>query len=369
MSNKKQSMKLGNHINDRIGEFLVGHLDSYIFDELSDDFLKKNGFFEILSGVPVPVRKDDMVNLSIKKICINMAFVIGCDANFRYRDNYIEFIKLNYGLDFGMYLVQEGVDVAEKNDFDYACIMFRAAFLINPENVDAIYCYGRACADAYQKGGSEAFVGAFKAEAIEAFEKTTLKRPDFKEGFYYLGYAYMNLGLYIKAKLTFEEFKTLAEKELAELSNSDEPGAETKEDLMSVIKEADDWISQLEEPVKIEEGYNMVMSGRYSEGIEILSQYTGREEYKTFWPMWYYLGVAYKEIDMQDMAEAAFISVLRVSPSNLYAMEELVHLYKSQGRSDMAEKYENKMALVQENIEKDRSDAKEMKSQDKNTLS
>lgn len=56
-------MKLGNHINDRIGEFLVGHLDSYIFDELSDDFLKKNGFFEILSGVPVPVRKDDMVNL------------------------------------------------------------------------------------------------------------------------------------------------------------------------------------------------------------------------------------------------------------------------------------------------------------------
>ena len=244
--------------------------------------------------------------------------------------------------------------------------MFRAAFLINPENVDAIYCYGRACADAYQKGGSEAFVGAFKAEAIEAFEKTTLKRPDFKEGFYYLGYAYMNLGLYIKAKLTFEEFKTLAEKELAELSNSDEPDAETKEDLMSVIKEAEDWISQLEEPVKIEEGYNMVMSGRYSEGIEILSQYTGREEYKTFWPMWYYLGVAYKEIDMQDMAEAAFISVLRVSPSNLYAMEELVHLYKSQGRSDMAEKYENKIALVQENAEKDRADAEEMAAQDNN---
>ena len=56
-------------------------------------------------------------------------------------------------------------------------------------------------------------------------------------------------------------------------------------------------------------------------------------------------------------------------PSASIAMEELVHLYKSQGRSDMAEKYENKIAIVQENIEKDRSDAKEMKSQDKNTLS
>ena len=268
-----------------------------------------------------------------------------------------------------MYLVQEGVEVAEKNDFDYACIMFRAAFLINPENVDAIYCYGRACADAYQKGGSEAFVGAFKAEAIEAFEKTTLKRPDFKEGFYYLGYAYMNLGLYIKAKLTFEDFKALAEKELSELRDSDEQDAETKGDLMSVIKEAEDWISQLEEPVKIEEGYNMVMSGRYQEGIDILSKYTDREEYKTFWPMWYYLGVAYKEIDMQDMAEAAFISVLRVSPSNLYAMEELVHLYKSQGRNDMATKYENKIALVQENAEKDRADAKEMEAQENNSLS
>ena len=77
MNNQNQNTESVNQINDRIGEFLVGHLESYIFDELSDDFLKKNGFFEILSGVPVPVRKDDMVNLSIKKICINMAFVIG----------------------------------------------------------------------------------------------------------------------------------------------------------------------------------------------------------------------------------------------------------------------------------------------------
>lgn len=369
MSNQNNNMESTNQINDRIGKFLVGHLDSFIFDELSDNFLKKNGFFEILSGVPVPVRKDDMVDLSIKKITINMAFVIGCDPNFKYRDNYIEFIKLNYGLDFGMYLLQEGVEAAEKNDFDFTCIMSRAAFLINPDNVDAIYCYGRACSDSYKNGGSEAFVGAFKAEAIEAFEKTTLKRPNFKDAFYYLGYAYMNLGLYIKAKLTFEEFVKIAEEDIIELREEEQLVPEEYEMIKGWIKEVEEWISKLEEPVKIEEGYNMVMSGRYREGIDILSQYTDREEYKTFWPMWYYIGVAYKELDMSDMAEAAFISVLRVSPSNLYAMEELVHIYKSQGRSDMVEKYENKIALVKENAEKDRADAEEIKTQNDSNLS
>lgn len=356
-----------NQINDRIGQFLIGHLQNYIFDELSDNFLEKNGFTGILSGVPVPVRKDDMVDLSIKKICINMAFVMGCDVNFKYRDNYVSFILKNYGPDFGRYLLQEGIDGASKNDYDFACIMFRAALLIDTENVDAIYCYGRACSDAYARGGSEDFVGAFKAEAIEAFEKTTLKRPDFREAYYYLAYAYMNLGLYIKAKLTFEEFKTLTERVL---DNPDSGSSmENPDELKKAVREADEWIKKLKDPVRIEEGYNMVISGRYREGIQILSQYTDREEFNTFWPMWYYLGLAYREVGMPEMAEAAFISVLKYSTSNIDAMEELIEVYEFMGRDDMAEKYVKKIDLVRENAEKDKREADILKTSEDDTLS
>ncbi len=358
---------MDNQINDRIGQFLIGHLQNYLFDELSDNFLEKNGFAGILSGVPVPVRKDDMIDLSIKKLCINMAFVMGCDVNFKYRDNYVSFILKNYGPDFGRYLLQEGIDGAAKNDYDFACIMFRGALLLDPENVDAIYCYGRACSDAYAQGGSEDFVGAFKAEAIEAFEKTTLKRPDFREAYYYLAYAYMNLGLYIKAKLTFEEFKTLTEKALDGIGLG--ASNENPDDLHKALREADEWIKKLRDPVRIEEGYNMVISGRYQEGIEILSQYTDREEFNTFWPMWYYLGLAYREVGMPEMAEAAFISVLKYSPSNIDAMEELIDVYEVMGREDMAEKYVNKIALVRENAEKDRREADLLDTSEDDTLS
>ena len=77
------------------------------------------------------------------------------------------------------------------------------ALFVDPDSADALYCYGRACRDAYEKGEGEEYVGRFKAESLEAFEKLTLKKPDFDMGFYFLGYGYLNLGLYVKAKLTW----------------------------------------------------------------------------------------------------------------------------------------------------------------------
>ena len=70
-------------LQDRIGEFLFPHTKDYIFDELSENYLKKNNFYDILSNVPVPIRKDDLTNLTNVKIAHNMAVIIGCDINFK----------------------------------------------------------------------------------------------------------------------------------------------------------------------------------------------------------------------------------------------------------------------------------------------
>ena len=53
-------------------------------------------------------------------------------------------------------------------------------------------------------------MGRFKAESLEAFEIATIKNPQLAEAFYFLGYSYVNLGLYIKAKLTWDEFMKLS---------------------------------------------------------------------------------------------------------------------------------------------------------------
>ena len=118
-----------NRIPDRIGEYLIPHLKEYIFDELSEGYLKKAGLDDILTGVPVPVRIGEVEGLTTLKIAQNMAFVIGCDVNFRHRDSYIAYITRLFTKDFVKPLINDGVDGAAKNDFDYACIMFRAALL------------------------------------------------------------------------------------------------------------------------------------------------------------------------------------------------------------------------------------------------
>lgn len=322
---------------DRIGQYLVPHLSEMVFDQLSDGYLERAGIADIMTGVPVPIRKTELGSISTLAIARNMAFVIGCDPGFQYKENYIAYILRTFDKRFAEGLIADGVEGAAKKDFYYACIQFRAAMQIDPDNANAYYCYGRACKDAYEAGEEEEYVGRFKAESLEAFEIATLKNPQLAEAFYFLGYGYLNLGLYIKAKLTWEEFMKL---------NSDE----------ELKKEISERLSQLKEPVEIEKGYNMVLAGKYEEGIKVLSAYT-EGQFADWWPLWYYLGAAYAGLGCDDEAIASFLQVLRFSPSNAETMEELVRLYEKLGDGEKAEKYRTKLEIVRKNTEKDRAEA------------
>ena len=193
---------------DRIGELLTGYLKDFVFDELSEEYLKKAGVYDILKDVPVPIRRTEMTGITVLKIALNMAFVIGCDPNFKYRDNYVKYILKNFDKRFSDGLLAQGMDRAEKSSFEEAVIDFRAAILVDPDNAKAYYCYGRGLKDCYEKllndeqdmtsgvsysKETEDMVGRYKAESLEAFEVATLKDPDLAEAYYYLGYAYLNM--------------------------------------------------------------------------------------------------------------------------------------------------------------------------------
>lgn len=356
---------------DRIGRYLVPHLGEIVFDELSDAYLAKAGIADILTDVPVPLRKSELGGISTLTIAKCMAFVIGCDPEFKYKENYVSYIVRTFGEKFADALVAEGVEAADaKNDYDYACIMFRAAMQLNPENAGAYYCYGRACKDAYETAAAdlgvsedaEEFVGRFKAEALEAFEVATLKDPTLAEAYYFLGYAYVNMGLYVKSKLTWEEYMKLTE-EVASIDETDEKmqdesfAARIKE-LRQIRKEIAARLESLEKPVEIEKGYNLVISGRYEEGIAALSEYK-ESEFASWWPLWFYLGTAYAELGKNEEAVSCFTEVLKYSPSHLETMEELVKLYEKLGDEEKAKKYADKAEIVKGNMEKDRQLAEE----------
>jgi len=330
---------------DRIGTYLVRLLnDNVVFDELSYDFLEKANLMDILKDVPVPIMTKHLSNISTVTLGEGMAFVMGADPNFKHTDSYIDYINRVLGEDFIKYLVNEGIETAAAKDYDYACILFRAALVLDPENADAIYCYGRACKDSYELGEEEDYIARYKAEALEAFEFVTLKKPAFDMGYYFLGYGYLNLGLYIKAKLTWDMFMELTKK------------ADDKDDLREEIKGR---LDLLEEPINIEKGYNMVLVGDYDDGINLLQKYT-ESEYNKWWPLWYYLGIAKAETERTEEAIEDLKMALKYSPSNIEVMETLVKEYEKLENTEMINKYQGKIKIVKSNIEEDEKIKKEI---------
>ena len=380
--------------NDKVGEYLVHHLDSMLFDELSDVYLRKAGMEDILKGVPIPFRAEQITGgaTSTLMIASNMAYVIGCDRKFRYRDNYLVYIRRCFPHDFEKPLLNEGVKAAQAEDPETACIWFRAALQIAPESQDALFLYARACKDAYESGDGEDYIGTFKAESIRMFEQLTIRHPDFAQGYYFLGYGYLNLGLYNKAKLTFEDFMrismstTSADKNPVAASPApfDAGSAARKDDDAACGDSADrasaagrtdsaagneqgfdnaelraevaEVLDKLADPCRIEAAINDITAGRCEKGVLALEPYTKDERFLTYWPMWYYLGIAYKQGGNPPEAERHLLTCLRYSPSNTDAMKELAELYQAAGDDDKAKKYRDKIELVEHNRKLDQID-------------
>nr|WP_315022676.1 tetratricopeptide repeat protein [uncultured Aminipila sp.] len=322
--------------HDRVGQYLKRYLNDFVFDEFSDAFLEKSGVKELMKGVPIPLRKADVEQfnggqgLKTSHIAENMAWIMGIDPKFKYTEHYIAFLLKLYNHKIFEGMLKEGRDAAEKEEFDNACIHFRACLCMKSDYLDGMYSYARVCREMYLKGGNEDYVGNFKAESIDYFELLTEEYPDFAQAYYYLGYAYLNLGLYAKADITWRQF--------AERSKNSQDKREIKERLQ-----------QLEGPVKIEAGCNAVMAGRYEDGINKLDSYLN-SQFKTWWPLPYYLGVAYSRVGELNEAVSCFKMVLTLNPSHIETMEELADIYSAQGDGENQQKYSKKIELIKSQI-------------------
>ncbi len=318
-----------------------------LFGELNDSFLEKMKGYEILNGVPIPISETADGQIPLKLIFIDMAKVIGADRDFVFASKYLEYIKETAGEEAEPILISEAAKLADMGEYEDSCKLLRTALIIKPDSRAGLYLYGRACKACYEDEDKDAdYVGSFKAEALETFEILTMMHPEFAMGYYFLGYGYLNLGLYLKAKLTFEDFIKYS-------SNSNQSDSGIEDNVLDDIRsEVEDIIADLEEPVKIEDGCNQINMGNYAGGLEVLSQYTeGR--FKDWWPLWYYLGVAKSSLGNIEGAVSDYKKVLALSPSNIDVMEEIVALLEAIGDSEGVEKYRNKIEIVKRNIQED----------------
>jgi tetratricopeptide (TPR) repeat protein len=327
---------------DRIKPYLMKHMDEFIFDEFSESYLKSSKTEELMTGVPVPLRKEDVEEfrgekgVSVGLIGENMARVIGMDPVFRHADTYQSFLVRFLGKRAPEAIEKNAKNAADKEDYDTACILFRAALVMRPDDLAAMYGYARVCRAMYNKSGDAAYIGNFKAEALDYLESLTELHPKFGQGWYYLGYMYLNLGLYTKAHLAWERFL---------------PYSRVAKDRKEIRRRMD----QIRTPMEIERGYNAILSGRWDEGLRILEPFRD-SVYKDWWPLWYYLGEAYLNTDRPGEAKEVFHGVLKLNGSHTETMEELARLYRAEGRSDMVKKYRDKIALIGNAEEDDAED-------------
>lgn len=338
---------------DRIGRYFKKYLKKFVFDEFSPQFMEKSKAGDLMKGVPIPLRKKDLKafaggeGLPMLVIAENMAWVMGCDPHFKYTGDYVAILKKLYNYKIYEGMLKEGRDAAERGAMDDACIHFRAALCMKPDYLHAMYSYARACRAMYLNSSNEEYVGRFKAESLDFFELTTETHPRFAQGYYYLGYAYLNMGLYTKADLTWREFLGFSR------NGKDKKEIRTR-------------LEQLQEPLQIEMGYNDVMAGRYEEGITRLEAFL-QSRFRTWWPLYYYLGVAYEMTGRKNEAISSFKKVLTMNASHLETMEELSAIYAQEGDRENKRKYEQKIQLIRKNMQEDQKALKqEIEEEDKN---
>jgi cytochrome c-type biogenesis protein CcmH/NrfG len=318
--------------SDRVGRYLETYASRYVFDCFSEEYLKRGGF-SFMRDVPVPLREEDLAafrspkGLSVMHIGENMACVMGAAPSFLHTGSYIEFLRRSMGDRAASGLVKSAKNRAEREEYDEACLRFRAALCLAPQDLPAMYGYARVCRAMYLASEDVAYIGHFKAEALEYFELTTQTHPRFPMAYYYLGYAYLNMGLYQKAHLTWKSY----------LEHSSHPKDRRE------IKER---IRQIADPIEIERGYNAVLAGRFAEGIAALEPYLS-SRYNDWWPLYYYLGAAYIGSDRREEAADMFRTALKLNPSHTESMRELADLYETGGKAELSAKYRAKAALIE----------------------
>lgn len=321
---------------DRVGRYFKKYMKDFVFDEFSPSYIAKLGNSEFLNGVSIPLRPEDLesfaggAGLKPTVLAENIISVMGIDPKFKFVPAYVEFMNRCFGPKILEGILKAGRDFAEKGEMDLAAIHFRGILVLKSDYKDGMYSYARACRELYINGTDEEYIGRFKAESIECFEHLTEIYPRFAEAYYFLGYGYLNMGLYQKAELTWKEF----------LRTSNNPKDK---------KEIRQRMEQLKQPIEIERGCNCTLSGRFEEAIQILEPFLDTQ-FKTWWPLSYYLGVAYARTGKSKHAFINLKRAINLNPSHIETMNELADLYALTKDKENETKYRKKAELVSQQL-------------------
>jgi len=140
---------------DRVGQYLKRYMKDFTFDEFSPAYLKKTNLVEEFSGVSIPLREEDREAFKTPKglasniMAENMIRVLGIDPGFAHREAYVSFIDLLFGQKAVENITRKAKDHADREEYEAACICFRAGLVLKFNDLPAMYGYARILRQLY----------------------------------------------------------------------------------------------------------------------------------------------------------------------------------------------------------------------------
>lgn len=308
---------------NRVEKYLKDRVNDVVFIHLKENKQFKVKGFTFDDSIPLPMPFNEVVDrvkddneakdISILKIIQGMVYIMGIDSGFKYNNAYKEFLT-TYDENIIKVILQQGFRLIEAGNKIEALICFKACLYIKKNDLDSMYNYAR-CLEELANEWSDKYIKDFEDEALEVFENITELYPESSLAYYHLGFHYINKKLYKKAEITWE--KCL------------EQGIDENKEVEILNK-----LAEISYKIQYEEGYNLVLSGRPHDALEILLPL--EEKYSDWWNLQFFIGLAYRHLRDFENALEYFEKAHRIAPKQVDILNEIGLCNISLGRINEA---------------------------------
>ncbi len=283
------------------------------FIQLSPEAIEVKGYKIPDEGLYVPLLTENLAkNIKTKEedkivtanaIVRGMIYLLGVDSNFKYKDEYIEFLYA-VNPDIEKYINFEAIKFADEDKIIESIIFLKALVLLNNKNTYYLFNYGLTLV----KYVSEKLTNkakaqkVFKKESMTCFEEILNIDENFELAYYHLGFLYSDVKQFVKAKLSWEKYVELSEDE-------------------NLKVEINNMLLKIDNQAKYERGYEAVLGGRPQEGLSFLLDL--EESYSEWWNLLFFIGLAYRQLLQYKEAIKYFEKVLELEENQLDTLAEL----------------------------------------------
>lgn len=318
-----------NKFNDIMAKMLKRFIDEVVFIELKPGHSLSIKGVDFPENITLPVFIDDLAKgikaneleeIPVLGLIKGLVYIVGSEARIEHYNFYVSLLVAldNQITDAHAKLVtsilMDGLRLADDQHYANAILYFNAVLKLDPSNVDAFYNMGRS----FQDLANEDERSELKKLAKYCFEKCLEFDPDFAYSHFSLGFLFYN-----EENFQFAQMHWL---HALRIGLTDE----MKEEVVVGL-------GRVKDKAAYEKGYELILSGRVDEGLEILKAL--EEDHDEWWNLLFFIGVGYRMQEQYEDALSYFLKVMSLNTGHIQTMNELGICLLSLGDYDEAEKY------------------------------